>query len=629
VVSKLKFYIDDMLSRGSNSLILWLGIISLMAVIAAAGLVWIFELGPQESFGGLFWDLMMRAVTPWEIEASMGSLPYLLVLLGITLFGIFVLSILISLLSAIIDARVQDVTRGSQPFPFDNHIVILGWSPRLTAIIEELVIANESNKLLRILILSAKPADKLASLIETSFADLKTTKLYCRSRDLCTESSFDNANLRAARQILILGDTSEEIEGSRLKIYLSIRRYLATNNIAETRWPEIIINVDSRDETDIINIASASKAVTVNVSDIPARLIVETVIQPNLPDIYEEILSFDGNEIYIANSMAELGLGEMPFAAAWSALDHSIPIGFWTHDNRIEIAPDAKAIVGANDRLIVISEDDSTIAAKAASPTDDTPANNTTILKQIDAKNTTAQRVLLIGMSTNHRFIFDRLIHAGTGVKQLTVCLPDNEIGTAMKQDLAQQKTTKAKFIVAKTDSPTDLARLKPDSFDAIIVSHTALPQTGGNDVQTIKSIQILRSLLADNLADTHLIAEMLEGKNRDILAYELDSDFVVSEKVGSKVFAQYIENPALRHIVDKLICSESHHIKLYPINTGKTPISSNFCAIGQSLLTKQKILIGWSYYIDGSRVSIINPDAESTLPNEYQKLSLMVVERQ
>ena len=182
---------------------------------------------------------------------------------------------------------------------------------------------------------------------------------------------------------------------------------------------------------------------------------------------------------------------------------------------------------------------------------------------------------------------------------------------------------------MAKTDSPADLARLKPNNFDAIIVSHTALPQTGGTDVQTIKSIQILRSLLADNLAGVHLIAEMLEGKNRDILAYELDSDFVVSEKIGSKVFAQYIENPALRHIVDKLICSQSHHIKLYPIKTGKKLISSNFGAIGRSLLTKQKILIGWSYYIDGSRVSIVNPDAESTLPNEYQQLSLMVVERQ
>lgn len=628
MTSKVKFYIDDMLSRGSNTLILWLGAISLMAVTAAAALAWIFKLGPQESFGGLFWDLMMRAVTPWEIEASMGSLPYLLVLLGITLFGIFVLSILISLLSAIIDARVQDVTRGSQPFPFDNHIVILGWSPRLTAIIEELVIANESKKLLRILILSAKPSDELASLIETSFNDLKTTKLYFRSRDLCTESSFENANLRSARQILVLGDTSEQIDGNRLKIYLSIRRHLATSNISETQWPEIIVNVDSKDESDIINVSSASKAVTVNVSDIPARLIVETVIQPNLPDIYEEILSFDGNEIYITNTMAELGLSAMPFATAWSALNQSVPIGFWTHDNRLEISPRANAIVGANDRLIVISEDDSTVVANAVSPANHSAASNKAILKQLDANNTVAQRVLLIGMSTNHQFIFDRLVHTGTGVKQLTVCLPDNEVGKSMKRDLARRKATKVKFIMAKTDGPADLARLKPDTFDAIIVSHTALPQTGGTDIQTIKSIQILRSLLADKLADVHLIAEMLEGKNRDILAYEMDSDFVVSEKIGSKVFAQYIENPALRHIVDKLICSQSHHIKLYPVKAGKTSLVSSFGDIGRGLLTKQKILIGWTYYSDGLRVSIVNPNADTTLPNGYEKLNLMVVER-
>ena len=327
--------------------------------------------------------------------------------------------------------------------------------------------------------------------------------------------------------------------------------------------------------------------------------------------------------------MAELGIGAMPFANAWSALDRSIPIGFWTHDNQLEITPNANAIVGANDRLIVISEDDSTIVAKAASPADHPAASNKTILRQLDTENTAAQRVLLIGISASHSFIFDKLIQAGTGVKQLTVCLPDNELGKAVKRDLAQRKATKVKFIMAKTDGPADLARLKPDKFDAIIVSHTALPQTGGTDVQTIKSIQILRTLLAKNLADVHLIAEMLEGKNRDILSYELDSDFVVSEKIGSKVFAQYIENPTLRHVVDKLICSQSHHIKLYPVNAGKTSLTISFGDIGRGLLIKQKILIGWTYYIDGSRVSVVNPDADSTLPTGCQRLNLIVVERQ
>ena len=625
---KLKFYIDDLLSRGSNSLILWLGAISVLAVTAASIIVWAFKLGPQETFGGLFWDLMMRAVTPWEIEASMGSLPYLLVLLGITLFGIFVLSILISLLSAIIDARVQNVMRGSHPFPFDNHIVILGWSPRLAAIVEELIVANESNPLLRILILSSKPADELASLIESSFADTKTTKLYFRSRDLCNESSFENANLRAARQILVLGDETEEIEGSRLKIYLSLRRYLATRNIAKTAWPEIIINVDGEDESNIIDMASDHQAVTVNVSDIPARLIVETVIQPNLPEIYEEILSFDGNEIYIADSMKELGLGEMAFKDAWGTLQHSIPIGIWTADNRVEIAPPSKTVVSDNDKLIVISEDDSTIVASDHLRDTSTPARSTNLFKQLDSSNAAAQRVLLIGMSTNHKFIFEQLIKSAGGLKALTVCLPDNDMGRAMKQALGSQKSAKAKFVLAKTDSPADLARLNPSSYDAVIVSHTALPQVGGTDVQTIKSIQILRSLLAGKLSDVHLIAEMLEGKNRDILAYELESDFVVSEKIGSKVFAQYIENPALRRIVDSLICSNSHHIKIYPVKPSKTPLSSSFAEIGRSLVEKQKIVIGWSYYHNGVRVSAVNPAPEATLPADFEKLSLMIIEK-
>lgn len=626
--SKLKFYIDDLLSRGANSLILWLGVISILSVTAASILVWAFKLGPQDSFGSLFWDLMMRAITPWEIEASMGSLPYLLVLLGITLFGIFVLSILISLLSAIIDARVQNVMRGSHPFPFNNHIVILGWSSRLAAIVEELIIANESNRLFRILILSSKSANDLASIIDSSFADTKTTKLYYRSRDLCNEGSFENANLQGARQVLVLGDESEEIEGNRLKIYLSLRRYLITRNIAAEAWPEIIVNVESNDESNIIEMSSSGQAITVNVSDIPARLIVETIIQPNLPDIYEEILSFDGNEIYITESMKHLGLRDLTFAEAWSALQHSVPIGIWKADKQVEIAPAGNKIVGANDRLIVLSEDDSTITAKSHSNGRDKPSPKSQISKQLDGRNATAQRVLMIGMSTNHKYIFDRLIKLKSSLKVLTVCLPDCHLGQTMKEELSKKKITKVNFILARTDNSTDLARLEPENFDAIIVSHTALRQTGGSDVQTIKSIQILRSLLAEKLSEIHLVAEMAEGKNRDILAYELDSDFVVSEKIGSKVFAQYIENPALRRIVDLLISSNSHHIKIYPVKNTTNPLSSSFSEIGLELLEHKKIMIGWIYHHNGERFSIMNPDPNTKLPNDYKNLKFMIIEK-
>src|SRR6056300_666307 len=141
-LKKVKFYIDSMLGSGSNSLIGWLGAISFIFVLVVSILTWISGISDHEEFGGLLWDFTMRAITPWEIEASMGSLPYLFVMLIVTLFGIFVLSILISFLSAIIDARVQAVGKGLQPFPFSGHIIIFGWSSRVPAIIEELVLAN-------------------------------------------------------------------------------------------------------------------------------------------------------------------------------------------------------------------------------------------------------------------------------------------------------------------------------------------------------------------------------------------------------------------------------------------------------------------------------------------------------
>ena len=196
--------------------------------------------------------------------------------------------------------------------------------------------------------------------------------------------------------------------------------------------------------------------------------------------------------------MEKLGLKDLTFAESWAALDHSIPIGIWKDDKQVEIAPVGQQIVGANDHLIVISEDDSTIIARGSSNNGGKSSQKSQILKQLDSSNVTAQRVLMIGMSANHKYIFDKLVKLKSNLKTLTVCLPDDNLGQTMKKELSKQQTTKVNFILARTDSPTDLARLKPENFDAIIVSHTALRQTGGTDVQTIKSIQILRSLLAE-----------------------------------------------------------------------------------------------------------------------------------
>ena len=202
--SKVKFYLDNMLGSGSNALIIWLALVSFTFVLFVSGVTWFLGISDHDEFGDLLWDFTMRAITPWEIEASMGSLPYLLVMLLVTLFGIFVLSILISFLSAIIDARVQAVGQGLQPLPFSNHTIIFGWSSRVPAIVEELVLANESENSSRIVIVANHDAENLQTLIRQHIGATKNTQLFWRSKKLDSAGTYENVNILGASKIIIL-----------------------------------------------------------------------------------------------------------------------------------------------------------------------------------------------------------------------------------------------------------------------------------------------------------------------------------------------------------------------------------------------------------------------------------------
>jgi len=303
---RIKFHIDNLLGAGSNSLLAWLGLVSITFVSILSVLTWLVGLSDHEHFGDLLWDLMMRAITPWEIEASMGRLPYLLVLLLVTLFGIFVLSILISLLSTIIDARIRSVSKGIQNFPYDNHVVILGWTSRSIPIIEELITANQSERESCIVIGSTINHEELESRIKNVFGKLKvgTTTLYIRSRILHSHNTFKNLNVLNARRVLVLGDSSGTAQLDRLKITINLYNYFRENKINPTGM--LVVEAQDNEEAKTLISSTKGTATPVIVSTLPARLIVETTFQPMLPRIYEELLSFDGNELYVTSRL--LGL---------------------------------------------------------------------------------------------------------------------------------------------------------------------------------------------------------------------------------------------------------------------------------------------------------------------------------
>jgi hypothetical protein len=67
-------------------------------------------------------------------------------MLAVTLASLMLMSILIGVLTASIESRLDAMWRGRSKVLEQNHTIILGWSHQIMTIISELVIANENRK---------------------------------------------------------------------------------------------------------------------------------------------------------------------------------------------------------------------------------------------------------------------------------------------------------------------------------------------------------------------------------------------------------------------------------------------------------------------------------------------------
>ena len=607
-MNKIKFYVNSLLGSGSNSLLAWLAVVSFIFVFIVSLLTWLLGYGGDETFGDLLWNLTMRALMPESIDAGIGSLPYLLILLLLTLFGIFVLSILISFLSAIIDARVREVSRGIQTFPFDGHTVILGWSPRVPAIVEELVLANESEAQSKIIIASNLEHDDLETTIKRFIGSTKNTQLFWRSRKLDTFETFKNLNIKGAKRILILGDDTEStLHLARLKTTISLFNYFDRTGI---EIPSVLVESSDENESASLLAGSKNRVIPVIVSDLPARLIVETIFQPNLPLVYEELLSFEGNEIYISDPVSDLGLTGLSFESASSKFSTCIPIGLLSANEDVLINPKKDKTLAADDNLIIIAEDDSLIKvdkSEDSSPYKSDKNNSLTIsnFQQIQEK----LKVSLIGYSYSTPEIVEKLIQTKRCELALFVedkAIVDNEI-------LAKLEANNTNVFLGNMANIDDLSSFGVTSADTVVISNSNLDHPDNSDLDIMRSILSMQKITEDEKGP-HVIAELNASDSRDMMAELFDLDFVVSDKIGSKIFAQYVENPHLINIINALVCSGNHRIIIRQLDTENISDLA-FGNLRRISDTIGMVLIGIRFIEYGQVVSMLNPGDNTQIP--------------
>ncbi|HEX5871254.1 MAG TPA: hypothetical protein VFY65_12595, partial [Longimicrobium sp.] len=102
---RLRYWFDNTMSRGPVALIAWLFLVSVLVIAVLSGVVVALGLDPDKrGFIQVAWAGLMRTLDAGTMGGDEGSWTFLLLMLLITLAGIFIVSTLIGILTTGIEA---------------------------------------------------------------------------------------------------------------------------------------------------------------------------------------------------------------------------------------------------------------------------------------------------------------------------------------------------------------------------------------------------------------------------------------------------------------------------------------------------------------------------------------------
>ena len=107
----------------------------------------------------------------------------------------------------------------------------------------------------------------------------------------------------------------------------------------------------------IIKTSFPNYVVTVNTSDILAKLLVQTSRSVGLSTVYSEILSFDGCEMYFyQDNWRNMTFGELAYY-----FPDGVPMGVRKENGQLLLNPELTYAMQEDDEILIVADDDSTI----------------------------------------------------------------------------------------------------------------------------------------------------------------------------------------------------------------------------------------------------------------------------
>jgi len=571
---RLNYKAERFLSKGGTSIFKLLVIFFVVAFLLVIGLRLLLVTFFHDSIDpvtqtnrGIFEDIYaiwLQMTDPGNMNQDIYSGPYTKIAAVIAgLVGVILLSALIAFITTALDTMLYDFRKGRGKVVENNHTIILGWNERVVDVIRELILANESEDKASVVILSNEDKEVMDNLIQKRLPDMMTTEVITTQGDYANINELKRVNLESARSIIILANCSESATidkkiGSDVQSVKSILAITACQD-GKNELP-IIAEIFTKEKRDIISFFEDDNIIAIDSWNIMGKLLIQTSLTSGLDTVYKEILSFDGCEIYFY----EDNWNNVLFSDLSYYLKDGIPLGIYSEEEGLVLRPPTDTVLKNGDSVVILAEDDSTIAYENKQYF--FPNREKKIIdKRLEQKK---KRILILGWhKVAEVFIEEATDYLLEGSDfDIMFDAPTSELNEIV-DDIAEEFSD---FNINLHDSnPLDLDKLEamnPSSYDTIVILSQSMEEQSADkiDSDTLIILLLLRKVVKEE-DGLHIITQVLNSENQEIITQTNVDDFIISNKLITMILAQLSEEALMKTFYDDIFSEDGSEIYVKP----------------------------------------------------------------
>ena len=568
----LRYRFDNLMARGAGPQMLLLGGITLVAIVVTAAVLALAGLAPAvgddgttEGFGQLVWRGLMRTMDSGAVGGDTGSWSFLIIMLAITLVGIFVLSALIGILNGALEGALENLRKGKSRVVESGHTVVLGYTPKVHTLLGELAEAARNQKDACVVVLADRDKVEMDDEIAFHLGDrAKLLRVVTRSGSPHDLADLSIVNIPAARAVVVPspeGSPGESMTPNEADTVV-LKTLLALSKVPGARAVHLVAELQEEKTLGVARMVVAESAALVLSPPLISRLLVQTGRQSGLSAVYLDLLNFEGEEIYVQPVAALTG---KTFHEALHAFDDSALMGVISAKGELLLPPAFDRKFAASDLAVVISADDDTVKANGTKPTIDATA----LVEATARPSRQVERTLVLGASDRVELVLRELdAYVAPGSETLVVGESDERWARAERR-LGSLVNMKVRWRSGDVTDRDTLDALDVPGFDqALVLAETGKRTPNMADARTLVSLLHLRDIARRSGKRTPVTTEMLDAANQELANVAEADDFIVSDMLVSLLMAQVSENPHLYRIFNELFRPEGHEIYLKPAST-------------------------------------------------------------